>query len=80
MKDGGPAFPQMTQHEIVADDGYRKQWWPEGGMSLRDYFAGQALASTEMPTWMEDRAEAYAKWAACCYKMADAMMIEARKR
>lgn len=39
-ENGGPAFPcQARTPEQVEYD-----IWPEQGMSLRDYFAGQALA------------------------------------
>lgn len=46
IKDGGPAFPVMekVELELYEDGGYRTRYWPVGGMSLRDYFAGQALA------------------------------------
>lgn len=36
-KDGGPAFPTTPKGEIVGG--------VAGGMSLRDWFAGQALAA-----------------------------------
>jgi len=36
--DGGPAYPQM---DVVYPNGYAAQGKP--GMSLRDYYAGQAL-------------------------------------
>ena len=46
MTDGGPAFPVSTR-SCVSDSGYGHQdsesTWQFGGMSLRDYFAGQAL-------------------------------------
>lgn len=35
---GGPAFP----HRLIGDKGHE---WPQAGMSLRDYFAGQALTA-----------------------------------
>lgn len=60
--DGGPAFPGET--------------WGSKGMSLRDYFAGQALAgmlaNPELPT----DAEYIAKWS---YLNADAMLAERQK-
>ena len=37
QKDGGPAFPQITELGDIATT--------SGGMSLRDWFAGQALAA-----------------------------------
>lgn len=45
-QDGGPAFP--THQELERYDDERGRWQtyylPLGGMSMRDYFAGQALA------------------------------------
>ena len=67
--DGGAAFP----------------WSPllgYGGMSLRDYFAGQVLsgmmANSDLPDlmkvgWVADT------WCGVCYVIADAM-LKARKR
>lgn len=44
IKDGGPAFPQPLMRtesgEVLTPDG----WGYGTGLSLRDYFAGQALA------------------------------------
>lgn len=43
--DGGPAFPQFEEAEFFDDDlgKYKTKILPTGGMSLRDWFAGQAL-------------------------------------
>ena len=62
--DGGPAFP--VQH---------REGGPDEGMSLRDYFAGQALVGILMnfgPSPSKYRAGQ-------AYEFADAM-LEARKR
>ena len=65
INDGGPAFPCTDAKGFVSD-----------GMSLRDYFAGQALAgmlaNPELPT----DAEYIAKWS---YLNADAMLAERQK-
>ena len=61
--DGGPAFP------LQANDGGQEIWW--NGMTLRDWFAGQALASGGSTPSNDGTAE----W---CYEMADAM-IKARE-
>jgi len=66
---GGPAFPQ-TQGE--------NNDWPGhyglGGMTLRDWFAGQALAGVcAGPEFNGDIA-------ALCYEMADAMLTERESR
>lgn len=58
--DGGAAFPQS---------GFER-WLPEGGMSLRDYFAAKALAPA-FPG-MSTRDVQYAAEAA--YEIADAML------
>ena len=67
INDGGPAFPQM----IAGND--------EPGMSLRDWFAGQALAGfLANPETMKalDRASAIgcAPLAKLAYEAADAML------
>jgi len=61
--DGGAAFP----HEAVkfnTDAGT--------GMTLRDYFAGQAVSGlyADANTWTHVEA------AKCCYDLADAMLAE----
>jgi len=63
--DGGPAFPVAENHKVAADVPWTQ------GMTLRDWFAGQALvgmlgdSSFDAP---EDRL------AAGAYAMADAML------
>jgi len=63
INDGGPAFPEVPGK----CNGY--QGIP--GMTLRDYFAGQALIATFLNGFAgpneDDRA-------ALCYRMADAMI------
>lgn len=65
-KDGGPAFPPNSSAE------------GERGMSLRDWFAGQALTGLmSRRDWaVSARIETYASEA---YKMADAMLTERSK-
>lgn len=77
-EDGGPAFPVHGGH--CPDDDPRNHTLG-GGMSLRDWFAGQALVSME--TWVPNNPDgsypqmpkniqrAKATWA---YQMADAML------
>lgn len=45
-KDGGPAFPGSSTMKLVQNAGEETSHieFKHGGMSLRDYFAGQALA------------------------------------
>ena len=64
---GGPAFPR------AGDD----QTFAEQGMTLRDWFAGQALSgmtanSAVAPASSED-------WAHGAYELADAMIAERAK-
>ena len=55
--DGGPAFP--------FDGGENNGIQPSSGMSLRDYFAGQALAGLAGRKFHKgDAGEGYAEWAA----------------
>ncbi len=57
INDGGPAFPRH------AYDGH-------DGMTLRDWFAGQALVSMGV----EYTDECHASVAECAYRYADAML------
>jgi uncharacterized protein YodC (DUF2158 family) len=58
-KDGGPAFPVTDGHAVYAP-----------GMSLRDWFAGQALAAITMRHGTGD-----IDWQSLlAYEMADAML------
>lgn len=66
--DGGPAFPRPYSEDGAA----------QGGMSLRDWFAGQALAghcaaaeNGDDTTWGD-----LARWS---YKTADALLAEREK-
>lgn len=62
-KDGGPAFPNMP-------DGAGDKWqtWDEG-MSLRDYFAGQAIIALA-----HDSSANLVRDADVAYQIADAML------
>jgi hypothetical protein len=71
MKDGGgPAFPVLKHH----DNGHIAQ--VAYGVTMRDYFAGQAmqgmLAGREAPLTPHE-------WATCAYALADAMLAERSK-
>lgn len=69
-EDGGPAFPHYTKQ--VAPDVV--QQISKGGMSLRDYFAGQALQSLLLDT----RQPLFSQVAEMAYEQAD-YMLAARK-
>lgn len=92
-KDGGPAFPVQT-----GSDGRGIQTGPasgwETGLSVRDWFAGQALAgivaNTNALNVIVEQAGGMAvvtmkpgsitgRLAACCYEYADAMLAEREK-
>ena len=90
IDDGGPAFPRTIEVRTVnaAGDLLHAEQYPGNGMSLRDWFAGQALAglyasdenetcdpSKPIEPQLQAHAEAYAKAA---YRAADAM-IAAKK-
>jgi len=77
--DGGPAFPSQPIQQMPGVGGIMIE---QGGMTLRDWFAGQALAgvcgSPELMATINpgggDRAIAQA-----CWQMADAMLAERDK-
>jgi hypothetical protein len=66
VNDGGPAFPVPvgTVYDSLAQS-------PEPGMSLRDYFAGQAIKVLMPQQEVRDTQEHISAWA---YTMADAML------
>lgn len=83
IDDGGLAFPEPHyfdpsrglhgQHMTASDVGC-------GGMSLRDYFAGQAMNLGE-GVWPGGRLPSNAKdIAENCYALADALIAEKRRR
>ena len=69
-KDGGPAFPLTPEMMSIGQCSDDVQ-----GMSLRDWFAGQALSGiTSDPEWQPAQyGKAVAKF---CYELADAMLEE----
>lgn len=66
---GGPAFPYPSY-----DEGRQVDQYP--GMSLRDWFAGQALAGMLADSKVSDTVENLAD---LVYAMADAMLKERAK-
>lgn len=74
INDGGPAFPQNVPPGVIGSGcGPHVEW----GMTLRDWFAGQALANDNVswhdaPNWAANVAEQ-------AYQIADAMLA-ARER
>lgn len=81
LEEGGPVFPHLDS------DGMTAEGW--AGMSIRDYYAGKAMAGLlanpggpfqrcDISGWTMVNCD-HAHIAAECYRMADAM-LEARKR
>jgi hypothetical protein len=71
--DGGSAFPEIfTDHH----DGDLMDTYSAGGMTLRDYYAGQALAGFCCPGDADDSPSVwdYDVLAGCAYRAADAML------
>lgn len=75
--DGEPAFPIQEQMQPAVDG--VNAWLSPGqrGMSLRDYFAGQALTGLLAAGEMWGTFENYAS---CALSHADAMLAEREKR
>ena len=68
--DGGPAFPVAVDKLLVSE-----------GMSLRDWFAGQALAGIMANAKLVGvLAVSKQDPASCAYEMAEFMMAEREKR
>jgi hypothetical protein len=89
IDNGGPAFPHMKRPRPDFGSGV-SETFTDGGMSLRDWFAGQALPAVitataagqhhpiPLYTGKGDNPKLEAAIARDAYAMADAM-IEARK-
>lgn len=72
--DDGPAFPHPEfAADVVMSDGRKaaRVYPPQSGMSLRDWFAGQALAGMQSSVACNWTNEQFAQEA---YKQADAML------
>lgn len=73
QKNGGPAFPRAPLGEDC-----NKPWGHQDGMSLRDWFAGQALAGIMANSNIAHDAYPRNVAAQDAYALADAM-LEARQ-
>jgi hypothetical protein len=77
INDGGPAFP--GGHVIEKDsDHYGEPYWD--GMSLRDYFAGQALAAVLIESDPQEPHPSNTRVAERAYGIADAMLAERERQ
>jgi hypothetical protein len=74
MKHGGPAFPTSPSRFYVGDDGSIEPNVIFNGMSLRDWFAGQALGGI-----CNDGDVFWEGAARLAYQYADAMLEEREK-
>lgn len=74
-KHGGPAFPRTG----VGNAGHSYDVPPQDGMSLRDYFAGQALAGIIACPGAEPDDASREGCASLAYGFADAMLAEREK-
>jgi hypothetical protein len=79
--NGGPAFPHGALPSGKTPDGLEwKDVPPQGGMSLRDWFAGMALQGILSNAWIAERfGAAEATRAKDAYAFADAMLEERNK-
>ena len=72
IDDGGPAFPNPMNRD---DRGTAfPQEYGYGGMSLRDWFAGQAMVGILARGWDAYQSGSPETLAADCYAMSDAML------
>lgn len=75
IKDGGPAFPQPEQHGQQWIDDVRGGHYEDGyvpatnGMTLRDWFAGQAMLA-----YIQREIYGFELAAEMAYRNADAML------
>ncbi|WP_299327562.1 hypothetical protein [Parasphingopyxis sp.] len=74
-KDGGPAFPYVTQEKRAGSAVIYQNITP--GMSLWDWYAAHALAQASRDIWENHKPEDVAKR---CGMFADAMLAEKEKR
>ena len=72
-RDGGPAFPGFEPGfiKLGANGTAETMYAPVVGMTLRDYFAGQAMLARA-----ESNYESWHEYAEDCYQIADAMLAE----
>ena len=72
--DGGPAFPRTLVKVAGGNDPFSRSEATAYGMSLRDYFAGQALGRSLRKRG--DSGVDYEELARRAYALADAMIAE----
>lgn len=81
LKDGGPAFPVSTLlNEEENEYGHQDSGctWQFGGMTLKDYFAAQAMQG--LLAYYGNPSHRYDELAMSAYTFAEAMLDERDKR
>lgn len=73
INDGGSAFPEIHTDTVGERGDYRQETYSVGGMSLRDYFAAQALSGT-LARPVTGHSITYLDRANDAYRYADAML------
>lgn len=80
IKDGGPAFPEVFTETRYENGEQYSHVYSSGGMTLRDWFAGKALAGFAHNTATPKDLAWFRKYAPeHCFEIADAMLA-ARNR
>ena len=84
MSEKSPAFPEFQPERVYRNEADRfgeTVFVPHGGMTLRDYFAGQALTAvaladlgSRLASGSEDGGLSARQIAECAYIQADAML------
>lgn len=73
MNDGGPAFPEIW-YDFQRDTGQQVVREQYSGMTLRDWFAGQALACMKLANSWSDNPLYWEGVAKSAFVCADAML------
>lgn len=77
VEDGGAAFPRVVGTKFDARSGVPVEQDVCPGMTLRDWFAGQALAGSSVSEFADDQFRLLAKRS---YAIADAMIAARQMR
>jgi hypothetical protein len=78
IDDGGPAYPQEAEGKDCVT--HRPFLYRKPGMTLRDWFAGQALALPIEASKTDSDGYTFRAVAYFTYKQADALIAEKRRR
>jgi hypothetical protein len=78
VNDGGPAFPQQLSDGQCERGGTKH--FGRAGMTLRDWFAGQAMIALGSSDVRSEEMPNYNVWAKNAFDLADAMLAERAKQ